>query len=161
MIFNYSDVMKIRLIKNEDAAEIARLRRAAIRNIKSQDYPADIIEQWAGRRNANFFRTDQDKFKRWVAVEKDKIIGFVEHDFEGELSRIYVHKDHQGKGVGSRLVDRAEESMIKLGFKKFTLESSIGAKTFYEKKGYKVVKEGFHTFQGKKALIYFMTKKLR
>lgn len=153
--------MRIRLVKNEDAAEIARLRRATIRNIKSQEYSTEIIEQWARRRNANFFRTNTDKFKRWVAIEKDKIIGFVEHDLKGELSRIYVHKNHQGKGIGSRLVDRAEESMTKLGFKQFTLESAAEAKTFYEKKGYKVVKKGFHTLHGKKSLIYFMAKKGR
>jgi putative acetyltransferase len=127
--------MKIRFIKDEDAVDIARLRRAAILNIKSQDYPKDVIKMWAAQRNANFFRTNSNKYKRWVALEKDKIIGFVEHDFKGELSRIYIHKDYQGKGVGSLLIDQAEESMKKLGFKKFTLESTIGAKKFYEKKG--------------------------
>ncbi len=153
--------MRIRLVRDKDYAAIARLRRAAIRDISSQDYPEDIIEMWAVNRNANFFRSNAEKYKRWVAIESDKIIGFVEHDFKGELSRIYVHKHYQGKGVGSRLVHQAEESMEKLGFKKFTLESTIGAKTFYEKRGYKVVKKDFHTYQGKKALIYVMAKNIR
>jgi len=152
--------MRIRFAKNEDAAAIARLRRSTILHINSKDYPEDVIEAWSARTNANSFKNHADNLKRWVAVENNKIIGFVEHDSKAELTRLYVHKNFQGKGVGSRLLCRAEESMKKLGHKKISLESTISAKPFYEAKGYKVIKKGFHTLQGKKALIYFMSKKI-
>jgi hypothetical protein len=68
-----------------------------------------------------------------VALDEDKIIGFCEHTFECEISRMYVHKDHLRKGIGSRLLEIAEASLRTLGCKEIQIESTVTAKDFYEK----------------------------
>lgn len=152
--------MKIRLAKNEDCASIARLHRQTIRNINSKDYPEDVIETWSSRTNAERFRGSADKCKRWVAVENDKIIGFCDHGLNDELWGLYVHKDYIGKGIGSRLLKIAENSLKKNGCKKITLKATITAKEFYKKQGYKVIKKDLHPVNDKKLQIFIMAKKI-
>jgi putative acetyltransferase len=152
--------MKIRLTKPQDYAGIARLHRATIRNVNSKDYPADIIKIWSGRTNAKRFRDSAHKCKRWVAVEKDRVVGFVDHGNDDELWGLYVHKDYVGKGIGTRLLKIAEDSLKRQGVKVVKIKSTITAKRFYEKHGYKVVKKALHAVEGKKLRIYVMIKKI-
>jgi putative acetyltransferase len=150
--------MKIRLAQDKDCAEMARLHRATIRHINSQNYPEDIIEIWSGRTNAKRFRDNARKCKRWVAVEKNKIIGFVDHGDDDELWGLYIHKNYVGKGVGSRLLKTAEDSLKKQGVEIIKIKSTITAKKFYEKHGYKVLKKALHQILDKKLGIYIMAK---
>lgn len=142
--------MKIRLANDRDCAEIARLHRVTIRHINSKDYPQNIIEAWSGRTNAKRFRDSLRKCKRWVAVEDDKIIGFVDHGNNGEFWGLYVHKDYIGKGLGSRLLKIAEDSLKKQGVKVVKIEATVTARPFYEKHGYKFVKQDLHPVFGDK-----------
>jgi putative acetyltransferase len=151
--------MKIRLARDEDYAEIARLRRQTIRNVNSKDYPADVIRNWSATGSAQDFRESAGKCKRWVALDKDRIVGFCEHNFECELSRIYVHKNHLRKGVGSRLLEVAEASLAKRGCKEIRIESTVTAKKFYEENGYRVIQKALH--QADKAPVYKMLRTLR
>ena len=126
--------------------------------MNSKDYPEDIIKVWSGRTNAKRFRDSAHKCKRWVAVEKNKIVGFVDHGNDDELWGLYIHKDYVGKGIGSQLLRIAEDSLKKQGVGIIKIKATITAKKFYEKHGYKVVKKALHTVEGKKLEIYVMEK---
>ncbi|PIZ76663.1 hypothetical protein COY05_00205 [Candidatus Peregrinibacteria bacterium CG_4_10_14_0_2_um_filter_38_24] len=117
-----------------------------------------MIKVWAGRTNAKRFRDSAYKCKRWVAVEKDRIIGFVEHGDDDELWGLYVHKNYVGKGIGSRLLNIAEKSLKSQGVKVIKIKSTLTARRFYEKHGYKVVKKVLHPVEDKKLRIYIMAK---
>jgi len=151
--------MKIRLARDKDYAAIARLHKATIRHINSRDYPEDVISVWSGRTNAGRFRNSAAKVKRWVAVWGEKVIGFCDHDLKKcELGGLYIHKDFQEKGIGSKMMKKAEASMKKHGCKKIKLMSTITAKSFYRKMGYKVIKKGFHQIKDKKVEVFIMSK---
>lgn len=105
--------MDIRLVQDRDYAAIARLRRQTIRHVNVKDYAEDVIESWSAKTTTQDFRNSAHEYKRWVALEGEQIIGFCEHTFTCEISRLYVHKDHLRKGVGSRLVAVAEQSLQK------------------------------------------------
>ena len=152
--------MKIRLAKDEDYAKIASLRRQTIRNVNSNDYPEETILDWTTKANTQTFRDSANKVKRWVAIENGEIIGFCEHNFKCELSRIYVHKDYLRKGVGSRLIGIAEDSLIKQGCKEIKIESTITAKNFYEKNGYKSTKKTLCTVV-RGSTVFIMCKKVK
>lgn len=152
--------MRIRLVRDADYSKIARLRRQTIRTVNSSDYSEDIIQDWTAQTNAQTFRNNAHKHKRWVAVEKNRIIGFCDHNFACELSRVYVHKDHLRKGVGSRLLAVAEDSLRKFGCKEIRIESTITAKKFYEKNGYKVLKKTFYKTKNMRSTVYKMSKKI-
>ena len=131
----------VRLARDEDYAAIARLRRQTIRHINARDYPEDVIRRWATKENARTLRASSARCKRWVALERSRIVGFCEHSFDGALSRIYVHKDRLATGIGSRLLAVAEASLKRLGCRKNTLESTVTAKGFYAARGYRIVKK--------------------
>ncbi|MFC1810385.1 GNAT family N-acetyltransferase [Patescibacteria group bacterium] len=152
--------MRIRLARDEDYAAIARIHRQTIRNVNAKDYTEEQINAWSARTNAERFRSNANKCKRWVAVQDGKIIGFCDHSLDGEFWGLYIHKDFIGKGVGSRLLKVAEESLKKMGFKKVHLVSTVTAKNFYKKHGYRVIKKGLHSINNQKLEIFEMVKTL-
>jgi len=64
-------------------------------------------------------------------------VGFGDIDKTGYLDRLFVHKDYQRKGVASKICDKLEQAVQE----KIVTHSSITAKPFFEKRGYKVVKK--------------------
>jgi putative acetyltransferase len=152
-------VVLVRPARDEDCAAIARLRRQTIRHVNARDYPDDVISRWAIKENARTLRASRTGCKRWVAVERSRIVGFCEHTFDGVLSRIYVHKDRLGTGIGSRLLIVAEASLKRLGCKRITLESTVTAKGFYAAKGYRIVKKAAYG-ENEREPVYKMLKTL-
>lgn len=78
-------------------------------------------------------------------------------DAAGYLDRLYVHKDYQKKGIASALCDRLEE---KCAAAYFTTHASITARPFFEKRGYRVMKEQQVVRKGVKLTNYVMKKSL-
>jgi putative acetyltransferase len=152
--------MKIRFAQDTDYAAIARLHRSTIRHVNSKDYPAEVISIWSKRTKASRYRESAAKVKRWVAVEKGKIIGFCDHGFQCEIGGLYVHKDFQGKGVGRKLLKKMEVSMKQLGCNKIKIVSTISAKYFYKKHGYRVIKKKLHQIENKKVDVFLMNKNI-
>jgi putative acetyltransferase len=152
-------VVLVRTARDEDCAGIARLRRQTIRHVNARDYPDDVIRRWAIKENARTLRASGAGCRRWVAMDQSRIIGFCEHSFDGVLSRIYVHKDRLGTGIGSRLLAVAEASLKRLGCKSITLESTVTAKGFYAAKGYRIVRKDTYG-ENKREPVYKMLKTL-
>ena len=90
--------MKIRKFKSSDSVEVARLHRSTIRCINKTNYPPKQIKVWSGRVSAKKFR--ESKRKRFVAVDKGKILGFGDFSHDGEITGLYIHKNFQRKGIG-------------------------------------------------------------
>jgi putative acetyltransferase len=149
--------MAIRPARDGDYAAIARLRRQTIRHVNARDYPDEVIQRWSSQENAATLRASTDLHRRWVAVQGGKIIGFCEHDLQGTLSRLYVHKDHLRKGIGSRLLAVAEASLKTLGFAEATLEATMTARDFYAANGYTLIRRA--TYQGNRSEPVFKMRK--
>ncbi len=82
-----------------------------------------------------------------VLVQGAKILGFVILDmrgaFRGFLQTICVHADHRGAGLGTHLLEWAEERVFRESPNFFLCVSSFntGARRLYERRGYSVVGE--------------------
>lgn len=72
-----------------------------------------------------------------LAVNDDMIIGFGDIDNTGFLDRLFVHKDYQGKGIATAICNQWEHAVKG----DITAHASITAKPFFEKRGYKIIKE--------------------
>ena len=84
----------------------------------------------------------------YVYKEGDSVAGTIALNqitkIKGELLMIFVHPDHQRKGIGSALVNYAEEVAKEMGYKELTLstmEQADWAVKFYEKLGYNIVRK--------------------
>jgi N-acetylglutamate synthase-like GNAT family acetyltransferase len=72
----------------------------------------------------------------FVAEKNGKIVGACHIGHSGHLFLCYVLPEVKGLGVGSQLLSAAENSVIDLGLKLLSLESTVTAKGFYEHHGY-------------------------
>jgi len=81
-----------------------------------------------------------------VAAEGSQLLGYCSHapaDDEGwgEIRAIYVHPDHQGKGIGSRLLAKGLSGLRERGFGRallWVIDSNHQARGFYEASGFVV-----------------------
>ena len=104
-----------------------------------RDYSREQVEAWAtGQVDLEEWNVSFLAHRTLVAEEAGKILGFGDMDGSGYLDRLYVHKDHQGRGVATALCDALEGDS---GAAAFTTHASITARPFFEKRGYAVVQE--------------------
>lgn len=54
---------------------------------------------------------------------------------------MFVHKDFQGKGIATMLLEEMERYAFAKGIMRITSEVSLTARPFFEKRGYVVEKE--------------------
>ena len=121
--------MIVRKYKETDCRETAALFYETVHNVNRRDYSRRQCEAW----NERFLRHFS-----FVAVEDGKIIGFGDIDDDGYLDRLFVHKDHQRRGAASALCRELENAA---SFVRITTHASITARPFFEKRGYRVLKE--------------------
>lgn len=89
-------------------------------------------ESWAGRL----------MFKRpYLAMQGERLIGFIELDPDGYIDCMYTHPEFQRQGVGSALYEHLEGVARDKGLKHLRVEASLVAKPFFENKGFTVVSE--------------------
>jgi len=74
----------------------------------------------------------------WVAEINQRIVGYASLE-SGFLTNLYVHQDHQRRGVGSALLAQVKTSAPE-GFKLWTFQPNEGAIRFYERHGLRTLK---------------------
>ena len=77
----------------------------------------------------------------WVYVEDNSIIGFVSM-IDNEIGGLFILPDDQSKGVGRKLVDFIAETHKNIEVEVF--EKNDVARKFYQKYGFKQIKQYFH-----------------
>jgi len=63
--------------------------------------------------------------------------------YQERIGAIYVKAAFTGRGIGKRLLQELEKIALQKGHEKLKLDSSLNAKTFYQKHGYTQLLEGF------------------
>ena len=89
-------------------------------------------------------RAQSLKARLWMPVPDDtegRIVGFTSIRNDGYLHSMFIHKDHQGEGIATALLQRIEAYVTEHGIREITSEVSITARPFFERKGYKVIYE--------------------
>ena len=130
--------MKIRNYQSVDCKELAELFYDTVHAVNAKDYTEEQVCAWAtGKADLELWNRSFQEHYTMVAVEDGRIIGFGDMDKTGYLDRLYVHKDYQGKGVATAICDRLEHAVQG----KIVTHASITAKPFFEKRGYRVIKE--------------------
>jgi GNAT superfamily N-acetyltransferase len=76
----------------------------------------------------------------WVAEEDGRVVGLAAVGAD-TLGHLYVHPDHQGRGIGTALLERTKELRPE-GFSLWTFPANVGACRFYERHGLRAVEYG-------------------
>ena len=89
------------------------------------------------------------KGETWVFEDDERIIGFIGM-IGNEIGGLFVKPDQQSKGIGTKLVDFIKQFHSELEVEVFK-ENPIG-RAFYDKYGFKHIKEFFHEDSGNQVL---------
>lgn len=130
--------MIIREYQSSDCKELTELFYNTVHTVNSSDYTKEQLNVWAtGHVDLEKWNQSFQKHYSVVAVENEVIIGFGDIDKNGYLDRLFVHADYQGKGIATAICNELEQSIEG----KIVTHASITARPFFEKRGYKVIKE--------------------
>ncbi len=149
--------MTLREYRPSDCKEITELFYHTVHTVNAKDYTREQLHVWAtGQVDLDKWNQSFQDHYTIVAVENDVLVGFGDIDSTGYLDRLFVHADHLRKGIAAAICDRLEQAVPGT----ITTHASITAKPFFEKRGYKVVKEQQVERQGI-ALTNFVMEKTR
>lgn len=134
--------MLIRTHRNSDIPGITRLYYDTIHLINCNDYTLEQIDAWAPVvPDVSFWKERLKKYRVYVAVEDESIVGFTELDRNGHIDCFFVHHEWQRRGVGSRLMERVVATAGRELIPRLFAEVSITAVPFFRDQGFVVVKE--------------------
>ncbi len=130
--------MMIRNYQPSDCPALAELFCNTVHMANAADYTKEQLDAWATG-DVNLAQWDQSFRAHYslVALDGGTFIGFGDLERPGYLDRLYVHADYQRRGVASALCDRLEGAAAD----PVTTHASITARPFFEKRGYRVVRE--------------------
>ncbi|GEO25114.1 acetyltransferase [Alicyclobacillus acidoterrestris] len=145
----------IRPWRADDVAQIVQLFHETVHAINANDYSAQQLDAWAPTLSS----AEQDKQETrflsllnsrlsYVAERNGTILGFADATNDGYLDHLYTHRNYQGIGVASTLVQTVEGKIIALGVPRVTTDASITARPFFERRGYRVVQPQMVTVRG-------------
>lgn len=130
--------MIVREYRSEDCKELLRLFYETVHAVNARDYTKEQLDAWAtGKEDAARWNKSFKEHFCLVAEESGRLVGFGDIDKTGYLDRLYVHKDFQGRGIASALCDRLEERAEG----KIVTHASVTAKPFFERRGYRAVRD--------------------
>ncbi|MCX7592834.1 MAG: GNAT family N-acetyltransferase [Fischerella sp.] len=153
--------MNIRIFHHHDTQEIMQLFYDTVHNINIRDYTQEQVDAWAPQ-DMDEQRWNQNLHAKmtYVAEIDRKIVGFAQLETNGHIDCFYCHKDFQGMGVGSKLLESIETKAKELGINRLFTEASITAKGFFERKGFQVIKQQEVELRGIKFINYCMDREI-
>lgn len=134
--------MKIRLFKEEDAAEVEQLIAETLRKSNSKDYSKEYIEETILSHSADDLIERAKCGHMYVVCDESRIVGcgavagYWGSETESILLTIFVLPEFQGNGIGRQIIETLEQDEYFLRAKRIEIPASITAVEFYRKMGY-------------------------
>lgn len=133
----------IRVALQSDTVELKQLFQNTVLAINRRDYSQAEVEDWAscGDNLANIKDMIKTHYFIVAVNQQSEIVGFSSITPQGYLHSMFVHKDFQGKGIATMLLNEIEQYAITYRIMRITSEVSLTARPFFEKRGYMVEEE--------------------
>jgi putative acetyltransferase len=135
------DIIIIKIAQESDIPNIAKLFYETIQTINIKDYTQEEIDDWSS------WYSDTDKWKQKIneqffilAQLNNELVGFGSLAKDGYLDYMFVHKEHQRKGIAKKLYNKIEEKAHEKKNHIIYSEVSITAKSFFESLGFEIEK---------------------
>lgn len=134
-----------------DAADQAEVFHHAVMQGAAGYYTLDQREAWVNAlpREASAWAVRQALYPTLVAICDGRCVGFVELDeHEGRIETLYVWPSLTRQGIGSRLLEHAEQAMRERGIKLLRIEASLMLASGLESRGWTRLGEEWVERQG-------------
>lgn len=131
--------MELRRYRSADCEELSALFYQTVHAVNAKDYSPQQLDAWAsGSVDLSAWDRSFLEHTTFVAEEDGQIVGFGDIDRTGYLDRLFVHKEYQRQGIATALCDALEAAVQA---RTITTHASITARPFFERCGYRLVKE--------------------
>lgn len=153
--------INIRPATPDDQEVVTSLFRDTILDINTQDYSEKQVNAWAARYEKTHRWSDRIKHQHFlVAEQKGKIIGFGSATADGYIDTLFVHKNHQGKNVGTTILQHLITYLKKQGINEAHLDASLTARDFFAKNGFRMIRPQQKVIDGVVFVNFAMVKNL-
>jgi GNAT superfamily N-acetyltransferase len=131
-----TEAITIRPMTEADGAHVRRVLLASYRWLGSQERwtPEQLEEIQSWRASLESIRSESQRQAWLVASIYDQIVGVAAVD-GNELAKLYVVREHQGIGIGTRLFREAERVIRSAGHPDMVLGTTNTGRPFYEAMG--------------------------
>ncbi|MGX7198102.1 GNAT family N-acetyltransferase [Enterococcus olivae] len=133
--------IEFRPYKNSYCQEIINLFVDTVMNIK--DYSPIQITAWIGHPTVSDWHPRFVNSDTIVAIYQNQIVGFGNLVDEGLIDMLFIHKDFQREGMGSRILQMLETEARKNGSQKLLADVSITAVSLFQSRGFDIIEERY------------------
>jgi GNAT superfamily N-acetyltransferase len=131
----------IRRATAADAEAVHKIVLLALLETNARDYPPSVIDRLV-LTLPDKVASNLETWRAFVAIVNERVVGT--GSLNGQtVSSVYVHPDYQGRGIATKLMDAVENVANVQSLGTLSVQSSVTAKPFYTKRGFKIVREGF------------------
>ena len=129
-----------RTATKEDASAGVEVLRRSITELCTADHQndAETLATWLSNKTEERFAVWVDREDAYLVVAEAEavIVGVGLLGTDGQVRLCYVLPGQQGRGVGQALMAAMETQARAWGLTRLTLDSSLGARSFYRRAGY-------------------------
>ena len=126
--------MKLRQYQSKDCGGMSELFYDTVHTVNRRDYTEEQVCAWAdGHVDPDVWNRSFLEHFTVIAEDNGTLVGFGDMAKDGYLDRLYVHRDHQGKGIGRALWEYLLQNSDN---RRFTVNSSPAAVDFYHALGF-------------------------
>lgn len=135
--------LQIRRFQEQDAAETSAVIGRALRVSNAPDYPPEVIREMVELYSPLNLAEQARGEHLYVLLDGEEIVGcggiapYMGSGKESILVTIFVLPEYQGKGAGRKLMETLEGDGYFLRADRVIIHSSITARDFYLKLGYR------------------------
>ena len=117
----------IRQAQQSEAVELKELFQNTVLAINRRDYSQAEVEDWASCGENLSAIEDMIKTHYFIVAvhQQSRIVGFSSITPQGYLHSMFVHKDFQGTGIATLLLEEIERHAIAAGIMRITSEVSL------------------------------------
>ncbi|WP_141556523.1 GNAT family N-acetyltransferase, partial [Bacillus pseudomycoides] len=95
---------------------VLQLFYETVHTVNARDYNELQLQAWAPKRlDRERWLQSLEKNICYVAEYRGVIVGFGDYNDEHYIDRLFTHKDYQGKGVASYILQKLEKEAVNLG----------------------------------------------
>lgn len=140
-----------------DLDAIFDIVQSSIRKTYPRYYPKEVVDFFCDLHSKERIQEDIQAGMVGILLVDGECVGTGCYK-DDHITRVYVKPECQGKGYGSYIMDRLEES-ISDNYPKAELDASLPACHLYETRGYKTIKHGKHLVENDVVLVYEVMEK--
>lgn len=135
-------MLRQRTATSADLDDLWALRTRAVRATCASHYPPEVIDTWCATAAPASLPLLIQAGGAVVAEDDGQVLGYaILNTATGEVDAAFVEPAHQGKGIALALVRALEGLALARGLPRMFLSASLNAVPFYERAGFRAVRE--------------------